>query len=72
MAAKARITADFATPSEVASRLGIPAARTAELRRQIFELKADVPIPFVALKAPREELSRKTATIYRSARAKKK
>jgi hypothetical protein len=71
MAAKARITADFATPSEVASRLGIPAARTAELRRQIFELKADVPIPF-ALKAPREELSRKTATIYRSTRSKKK
>jgi hypothetical protein len=35
MATKARITAEFPTPSEVASRLRIPPSRVAELRRQI-------------------------------------
>jgi hypothetical protein len=35
VATKARITADFPTPSEVASHLRIPASRVAELRRQI-------------------------------------
>jgi hypothetical protein len=35
MATKARITADFPTPSEVASHLRIPASRVAELRRRI-------------------------------------
>ena len=38
VAAKARITADFPTPSEVASRLRIPASRVAELRRQIDDV----------------------------------
>jgi hypothetical protein len=38
MTAKARITADFATPKDVASRLRIPPSRTAQLRRQLFDL----------------------------------
>jgi hypothetical protein len=49
MAAKARITADFATPSEVASRLRIPPARTEELRRQMSNLES---IPVVGVKRP--------------------
>jgi len=35
VAAKAKIIAEFPTPSEVASHLRIPASRVAELRRQI-------------------------------------
>lgn len=38
MAAKAYITAEFATPKEVASHLKISAARTEELRRQMADL----------------------------------
>ena len=38
MAAKAHITSDFATPSEVASHLGIPPSRTAELRQRLLDL----------------------------------
>jgi len=39
MSAKARITADFATQGDVASRLRISASRTAELRRQLTDLQ---------------------------------
>jgi len=40
MSGKAHITAEFATPADVATRLRIPATRTAQLRR----LMADVVI----------------------------
>jgi hypothetical protein len=77
MSAKARITADFATPSDVASRLRIPAARAAELRRQVIDLqyrKADGSMVLVEFKAPRASSSRKIAKAHPgdSERSKKK
>jgi hypothetical protein len=77
MSAKTQITADFATPNDVASRLRVSAARAAELRRQVFDLqarKADEPIVLVSLKAPRETSSRKNmkSMSIRASRSKKK
>jgi hypothetical protein len=43
MTSKARITSDFPTPREVASRLRIPVDRAAELRRQLFDLYVTHP-----------------------------
>jgi hypothetical protein len=43
MAAKARITSEFATPRDVASRLRIRPSRAAELRRQVIELHPRKP-----------------------------
>jgi hypothetical protein len=43
MSTKAQITSDFPTPSEVASRLRIPASRAAELRRQMIDLHGKFP-----------------------------
>ncbi|HET8799059.1 MAG TPA: hypothetical protein VFO89_15300 [Thermoanaerobaculia bacterium] len=43
MSAKARITADFATQGDVASRLRIPPARAAELRRRVIDLHVRKP-----------------------------
>jgi len=43
MTSKARITSDFPTPRDVASRLRIPANRVAELKRQLFELHITRP-----------------------------
>ncbi len=43
VAAKARITSEFATPREVASRLQIPPSRAAELRQQLFDLQLRRP-----------------------------
>jgi hypothetical protein len=77
MSAKARITADFATPSDVASRLRIPAARAAELRRQVIDLryrKADGSVVLVEFKGPRAGSPAKIAKTPpgKSARSKKK
>jgi hypothetical protein len=82
MSAKARITADFATPSEVAERLRIPASRAAELRRQMIDLqftptvKGDEDsIVIHEFKAPRQAATgkkAKQATIGGASRAKKK
>jgi hypothetical protein len=77
MSAKARITADFATQNDVASRLRIPASRTDELRRQMFDLqikKADGSVIFVEMN--KSDLSRRKSsravTASRVSRAKKK
>jgi hypothetical protein len=43
MSAKARITSDFATQDDVAARLRISPSRTAELRRQLFDLHVTQP-----------------------------
>ena len=77
MSAKARITADFATPSDVASRLRIPAARAAELRRQVIDLQfrtADGSIVVAEFKAPQASSSRKIPKTHlgKSTRSKKK
>jgi len=43
MSSKVRITSDFPTPGEVASRLHIPADRAEELNRQLFDLHVNHP-----------------------------
>jgi hypothetical protein len=56
MSGKARITADFATPRDVASRLRIPAKRAAELRDQVYDLQLRNPdgsVVTVEFKSPR-------------------
>jgi hypothetical protein len=69
MTTKAHITSDFATPNDVASRLRIPAARAAELRRQLFDLHVTNPdgsITIVELKKIGAGKTRKTALPARS------
>jgi hypothetical protein len=62
MPAKTQITGEFAKPSDVASHLRIPAARVAELRRQVFALfeRADGSV-LVEIKGPPKSSSRKVA-----------
>ena len=72
MSTKARITSDFATQSEVASRLRIPASRAAELRRRLFDLHVTQPdgsVVVMKVKGESRGKSRKGAVL---ARAKKK
>jgi hypothetical protein len=69
MTTKARITSDFATPNDVASRLRIPASRAAELRRQLFNLHVTQPdgsVMIVEAKNMRSVKARKTAASARS------
>jgi hypothetical protein len=75
MSAKARITAEFATPSDVASRLRIPASRAAELRLMVIDFESQRPggsIASIRTKASRPQKAVKTAATGRAARAKKK
>jgi hypothetical protein len=71
MNSKARITADFATPSDVASRLRIPASRVAELRRLLGDVQGTRPkgIIEVGLRRP---LARKASSLRTESAAKKK
>jgi hypothetical protein len=71
MSTKARITSEFATQGEVASRLRIPATRTAELRRQLFELHVTQPDGSVVVQM-KSETRGKTRKGNASARTKKK
>jgi len=66
MSTKTRITSDFATPNDVASRLRIPAARVAELRRQLFDLhmtQQGGSVMVLPRKNGRRENSRKAAAL---------
>ncbi|HEX6642828.1 MAG TPA: hypothetical protein VF215_17050 [Thermoanaerobaculia bacterium] len=70
MSSKARITADFATPSDVASRLRIPPSRVAELRRLLFELHITKPDGSVEVKPMRGTLGRKASSVRLAAKKK--
>jgi hypothetical protein len=72
MPSKARITADFATPGDVASRLRIPASRVAELRRLMFDLHITKPDGSVEVKQMRSSSIARTPRPPARVAAKKK
>jgi hypothetical protein len=68
MPAKALITADFATPSDVASHLRIPASRVAELRRLLFDLH--ITEPDGSVEVIRRKSARKMSSVRAAAKKK--
>jgi hypothetical protein len=72
MATKVRITSDFPTQADVASRLRISPARVAELRRQLLDVQATQPNGTAVLMPVKRVPETKIRTGVASTRSKKK